>query len=376
MTLAFFIGSFGAGVLSAHQKTDFFTVSASHFSNDQDQRDDEITGLMNAAYELYMQEKYDEALAKCAKAIEIDPQDFRPHYMSGFIYMAQMKLKSASDAFARAAELKPDHKIYYYKAKADEMRGAKEEAIAASRKALEIDPSFGEAYLIIGDALKYDEKRRAEAEAAYRAAVKANPKLVEGFVSLGEDLLNNKEDEKGAEENFRKAMELDPERMAGRFELGRLMVEQGRLKEARELWEGRTTDEDRTLPKFIVLLERAERLQKATEALKQKPNDPETLLEMGNAVMEGDSWSVDGRQEKALVYFRKALKIKPDFDAAQCAIVKAYIQLADFDEDENKNVDKELTKLRKMNAKLAREMEEYRKTYSGGLSTKPLDLNQ
>ena len=256
------------------------------------------------------------------------------------------------------------------------MRGAKDEAIAACRKALEIDPSFAEAYLTIGDTLRYDEKRGDEAEAAYRAAVKADPNLPLAVERLGEQLLYAKKDEKGAEEQYRKAMQLDPNRMAGRFPLGRLLVKQGRLKEAREIWEGRTSDKDNTFPNFIVILERAEKLKAATGALAQKPDDPETLVRMGNAVMEGDSWVVDGRQEKAIVHFRKALKIKPDFTAAQYGICKAYIQIADTFKVKNKNVDEELAKLRKMDAKLAAEMEEYRKNYSGGLRAVPAKLNR
>src|SRR5919112_5881696 len=119
------------------------------------------------------------------------------------------------------------------------------------------------------------------------------------YAGLGEVLARAK-DEKGAEEVFRAGLAADPKRMAGRFELGRLLVRQGRLAEARELWEGRTTDEDRTFPNFITLLERAEKLKRATDALARKPEDPDALIEMGYTVMDGDSWVVDGRQEKAI----------------------------------------------------------------------------
>jgi tetratricopeptide (TPR) repeat protein len=339
-------------------------------------QNNDVDKLLKAAFELYQQKKYDEALANCLKAAQLDPKDFRPRYYAGVVYMAQFKLKSASEEFAKAIELKPDNKEnYLYKARADQMRGAKDEAIAACRKALEIDPSFAEAYLVIGDTLRDDEKRRGEADAAYRAAVKARPDLPEAVESLGERLLYSNKDEKGAEREFRKAMQLDPNRMAGRFALGRLLVEQNRLKEAREVWEGRTTDKDNTFPNFITLLERAEKLKQATEALAQKPDDPDTLLLMGNVVMDGDSWVVDGRQEKAIVYFRKALKIKPDFTAGQYAICKAYIQIADTYKEKNKNVDQELAKLRRMDSKLSKELEEYRKTYSGGLRAIPANLN-
>jgi tetratricopeptide (TPR) repeat protein len=148
-------------------------------------------------------------------------------------------------------------------------------------------------------------------------------------------------------------------------------VKQGRLEEARGLWENRTSDEDLTFPNFIELLKRAENLKRATEALAQKPNDPEAIVEMGLAVMEGDSWVVDGRQERAIVYFRKALEIKPGFAKAQYAICKAYIQLADVFSNKKKNVDEELAKLRRLDPKLADEMEEYRKNYSGGIRGGP-----
>lgn len=370
LLLVSIISIFGLESISAVVNHQHFLYSQLEIVVAKESRNDDADELLKAAVELYKQKKYDEALANCVKAAESNPKDFRPHYISGFIYTAKLNFKGASEEFAKAITLKPDEKLLYlYKAKADQMRGAKDEAVAACRKALELDPNFAEAYMTIGDTLRDDEKRRDEADAAYRAAVKADPKAPYVLESFGENLLYAQKDKKGAEEAFRKAMLLDPDQMVGRFALGRLLVEQGRLKEAREIWEGRKTDKDNTFPNFITLLERAENLKKATEAFNQKPNDPETLLQMGNAVMDGDSWVVDGRQEKAIVYFRKALAIKPNFAAAQFAICKAYVQIADTSGRKNKNVDEELVKLRRMDAKLAKELEEYRKNYSGGIIT-------
>jgi hypothetical protein len=88
---------------------------------------------------------------------------------------------------------------------------------------------------------------------------------------------------------------------------------------------------------------------------------------MGLAVMEGDHWVLDSRQRRALVYFRQALKLKPDHARAQYGIVKAYIQIADADEREQRILDAEMAKLKKLDAALAAEMAEYRKTYVGGI---------
>jgi hypothetical protein len=124
------------------------------------------------------------------------------------------------------------------------------------------------------------------------------------------------------------------------------------------------------------MLTRAENLKRAKEELARKPNDPDTLVEMGLAVMDGDHWVVDGRQKRAMVYFRKALELKPGFARAQYGVVKAYIQGVDFAKDESKKVDAELAKLRKLDAELAAEMEEYRKTYVSGLVGTPINNDQ
>ena len=195
------------------------------------------------------------------------------------------------------------------------------------------------------------------------------------YDDLGE-LLQFAKDEKGAEEVFRQGMAADPKHMGGRFTLGRMLVKQGRLSEARELWEGRTADEDRTMPRFIDLLKRAENLNRATDALAKKPKDSEALIDMGLAVMEGDSWVVDGRQKRAIIYFKQALELKPDSTRAQYSICKAYVQIADMFSKEKNILDEELAKLRKLDPKLADELEEYRKNYHGAIRGSPVKIDQ
>lgn len=332
---------------------------------------DEFDDLIKDAFQLYSQRKYEEALAKCVKAVELRPSDFRPHYISGAVYMAQWKMKSASEAFAKAIFLNPKEKsLHVNKSRADRHRNEREEAVAAAREAIKLDAAYAEAYVALADALSIGAKDYSEIIEAYRTAIKLKPTLFNAYKDLGMFLSVSK-DKKGAEEVYRNVMDLDPNKMIGRFELGRLLVEQGRLKEAREVWDGRKSDKDNTFPNFITLLERAEKKKKAEDALAKKPNDPEALLQMGLMVMDGESWVVDGRQEKAIVYFRKALEKKPDFAQAQYAICKAYVQMAETFKSKNKETDEEIAKLRKMDAKLADEITQYRKTYSGGLRTGP-----
>ena len=345
--------------------------------NVQEPRDGRFEEMVQAALELYQQQKFDEALAKCTKASGLNSNDYRPYALAGYVYTAQMKYRSASEAFANAIRLQPENKrLYVLKASVDSRRRATDEALAACRKALAIDPVYAEAYATIGEALRWDEKRRAEAIDAYQTAIKIDPGLLSSYEALGE-LFDVARDQKGAEDAYRRGLAADPNHVACRFPLGRMLVRQGRLAEARALWNARTSDEDKTFPQFIVLLERAETLKRATDALVQKPNDPEALVAAGLAEMDGESWVVDGRQERAIVYFRKALELKPDYARAQYAICKAYIQLAAIFKDNKKTADLELAKLRRLDAGLADEMEKYRKSYVAGLLTgSPVDLDK
>ena len=349
-------------------------ASCSSQVNGQDRTQfSEADALVEAAFKLYESGQFEEALADTTKAKKLNKNDFRPYAIAGLVLLAERKPENASKEFASAVRLGPKRKeLHALKAKADASRGAITEAIASARKALELDPDYGEAYAMVGEGLDSDNRFQAEAIEAYQSALKINPNLLMVYEPLGQLFVDVK-DLKKAEDIYRQAMAIDPKRMSGRFQLGRLLVKQGRLTEARQLWEGRTSDEDKRTPSFFTLLTRAENLKHASETLAQKPEDPNALLDMGLAVMDGDSWAIDGRQERAIVYFKKALTIQPGFVKAQYNIVKAMVQYLAKDD---KNLNYELTKLRQLDASLAKEMEEYRRTYEGTLIAAPLKPNQ
>ena len=329
----------------------------------------EVDALVETGFALYEKGEFDEALAYATKAKKLSPKDFRPYAIAGFVRLAQRKTEDASREFGSAIRCQPKRKeLYALKAKADAGHGAINEAMASARKALEIDPRYGEAYAMVGEGLENDNRFQAEAISVYQSALRINPNLFMVYDALGQLFVEAK-DVKSAEQIYRQGMTIDPKHMSGRFRLGRLLVEQGRLTEARQLWEARTSDEDRTRPSFITLLTRAENLKRASEILAQKPDDPNALLDMGLAVLDGELWVIDGRQERAIVYFKKALAIQSGFAKAQYNIVKAMVQYLAKDD---KNLDYELMKLRQLDVLLAKEMEEYRKTYEGGLIASPL----
>lgn len=369
LIIQIFIGN--AWPISTYAQTDI--RQSKSVPEPQSNNPDELIQL-GATY--YRQQKLEEALAHFTKASRLSPQSFRPYVLIGLVYQTQDKMKSASESYAKAIQLRPnDKQLYLVKAIVDARRRAEAEALDACQKALELDPNYTEAFATIGETLRFNEKRRDDAISAYRSALKLNPRFLEAYEPLGE-LLTRNDDFKGAEALYQQAMVADPKKMTGRFPLGRMLVKQGRLAEARELWNGRTSEEDNTFPNFIVVLQRAENLQRATDALSQKPNDPAALVEMGFAVMDGDPWIVDGRQKRAITYFQQSLQINRKFARAQYGICKAYIQLSRPYENHEKDIVREMAKLRKLDSALAKELDEYRKNGDRPPSGRPVDFNR
>jgi hypothetical protein len=79
----------------------FLVVSGSNISNvhasgrgriaaevvrHQTAQGDEAEVLVHAAHELYQRGRFDEALAKCTKAIAVSPNDARPHAIAGLVW--------------------------------------------------------------------------------------------------------------------------------------------------------------------------------------------------------------------------------------------------------------------------------------------------
>ena len=145
-----------------------------------------VTDLLRSAYNALEAKKFDEALAGCAKAIELDPKDYRSYALSGYAYQAQRKLKSASEAFAKAIELRPDIKeLYLSKSQVDYFRNAHEEALSAAKQAVKLDPGYAKAHLMVGMLLRWDKQRQAEAITAYETALSINPQLWPAYEELG-----------------------------------------------------------------------------------------------------------------------------------------------------------------------------------------------
>jgi tetratricopeptide (TPR) repeat protein len=116
------------------------------------------------------------------------------------------RYSEAIDAYSRAVELKPDfaigwHNIALYHFHLHHYR----EAILAGERALAIDPDYDEPYVIIGMA-----RRESGALAALKRAAEINPNFMEAHANLGEAYLQCKEVD-AALRQLQWALQLHPE---------------------------------------------------------------------------------------------------------------------------------------------------------------------
>jgi tetratricopeptide (TPR) repeat protein len=228
--------------------------------------------------------------------------------------------------------------------------GRLDEAIAAYRKALSLDPSMWAAHNDLGNALRgrglhaealehYAAAARlapdsVDAASNYAAALRESgrpmgaaavleaalrrrpdsPDLLEGLGALYYDA--NRVDE--AERCLRRALELAPDMIGPRINLGNLCAVQGRVDEAIEMYRG-VVARNPSIPDVqsnlgIALQEKGD-VQGAMAcyelALAARPDHPEALNNLGYLLHES------GRREEAVRRYERALEANPRFALAQ-----------------------------------------------------------
>ena len=102
---------------------------------------------------------------------------------------------------------------------------ATDEAVAAYRRALELDPEHPDAHLNLGRLL-HEEGRLAEAEAHYRAAAASDVEGARAHYNLGV-VLEDQRREAEAIAAYRKALSLDDSLATAHFNLSRLLESRG-----------------------------------------------------------------------------------------------------------------------------------------------------
>ena len=174
----------------------------------------------------------EEAVAACRKAIQLRPTDNATEYQNlGLVLYIQGKPEAAAVAYRKAIELKPSYADAYFKlGNSLVMQKKMAEAIAAYREAIRIQHDHVDAYTGLGVAY-HEQHRTEEAAAAYLKIIQLQPNAAPAYSGLGFVLIDQNKFEE-AVAACRKAIQLKPDYANAHNNLGIALASQDKLEEA------------------------------------------------------------------------------------------------------------------------------------------------
>ena len=189
-----------------------------------------------------------------------------------------------------------------------------QEAVAYSRKAIELKPDYDAAYNNLGNALDHQMKG-GEAVEAYRKAIELKPNPY-SYDNLGVALKNQGKNEE-AMAAHRKAIELDPTNASAHYNLGIMLKSQVKNEEAMASYRKAIQskpDFSEAYNNLGQILKDEKKYEEAIAAYRKaialKPNDPNPHFNLGIVLF------LQGNAEESVAALRKAVELKPDWTVA------------------------------------------------------------
>jgi tetratricopeptide (TPR) repeat protein len=142
----------------------------------------------------YWRGDYDVAVKVLMRATDLNPADPRPYYFLSNAYQRSPRAAAEVCArFQRLEKLQPHnpHAAYYYAMALWQSGGmassgpGPSEAQSLLRKAVQFDPSYARAHLLLGK-IYSQERRYAEAIPEYQQTLRLDPDLIEAYYVLGQ----------------------------------------------------------------------------------------------------------------------------------------------------------------------------------------------
>ncbi len=181
--------------------------------------------LLNAlGFSLFQQGKSQEAVVELEKALEVDPKHWKAHNNMALASIDLGEFELAEAHYRESLAIEPQPAIYNDLGFVLERMGLSEDAIAAYRKALELDPGSAAAQYNLGSALARGGDFR-DAERHLRAALAAQP-TTQAYTGLGIVLSQQGKSEE-AVASLKAALELDPDNAAAQRQLAEALASLG-----------------------------------------------------------------------------------------------------------------------------------------------------
>jgi tetratricopeptide (TPR) repeat protein/serine/threonine protein kinase len=279
------------------------------------------------AHALEAKGERDEAIVVFQDLVRMRPMNVRHLSCFGRTLLArgrtqegEMVLDGAIAACRRAIQLNPnDVDAYNALGLALRSRGKPQEAIDAYLKALRIAPGFFAVHLNLGIALD-DQGKVAEAAAAYRQAIRFKPDFAEAHNNLG-DALSKQGMHTEACVEHREAIRLNPESAEAHNNLGNALSRQGKLVEAIAAYREAIRLKPDDVAAHLNLGDIWYNQGKLTEAIgsfraaiHHNPGLVEAYLKLGN------SMRAEGKPEEAITAYREAIRLKPELAEAHVCL--------------------------------------------------------
>ncbi|MEP6486750.1 tetratricopeptide repeat protein [Microcoleus vaginatus GB2-A3] len=217
-------------------------------------------------------------------------------------------LEGAIAAYRRAIELNPDHSWSHHNlGEALGKVGKFEEAIASYRHAIELNPDFSWSYHHLGDALARQEKWK-EAVVAFRRAIELNGEHFGTYCGLGQSLVNlGQLDE--AIVAYEQAIHLNPDADWIHYSLAQVLQQRAQLD-----LEGAIASYRRTLEL------NPDDVEAYCHLLEIQPDNLEVWLQLGKTLVKQNQW------EEAIVAYRRACQLNPDSFECYWQLGKTFYQ--------------------------------------------------
>lgn len=282
---------------------------------------------------LQAQGQLEEAHQWYQQAIALDPNCPEVYANLGSWYAQQQQWQEAVTSYQKAIALQPDFAgVYRNLARVFSQLNQSRDAADCWYQALTIDPNWAtaEEHLTLGNML-VEQQKFEEAISCYHRAIERNPNFVTAYHNLGETLRQQGQLESG-KNAYRQAIELNPEYAASHYGLGKVLA-------AQEQWQAASACYRQALDlgfnSFKVYLSLGDALAKQGEfdeavssyqkAIELQPNSWEAYEKLG------DISSKNLHLEAAIDAYRHAIEINPNAFLSHHQLVQTFFKLKQWD---------------------------------------------